>query len=73
MKIEVKENEVKASSKYPYLGIFEDKSFIVLFIKETTGCVVWTNEDSEGVNELSDNWLEHKFTPFNGTITLSND
>jgi hypothetical protein len=73
MKVEIKEKEVKTSIEYPYLGIYEDKSFIVFFISEKTGYVLWRNLYGRNVGDFSSVWVENNFTPFNGTITLSND
>jgi hypothetical protein len=72
MKVEVKENEVKASIKYPYLGINKESDLIVLFTRKVCGVVVKSDENNY-LGHYAENWHEVIFTPFNGTITLSND
>jgi hypothetical protein len=72
MKVEVKENEVKASSKYPYLGKLQGYGTIVLFNEPAIG-IVLNDSETHYQGYYSNVWVEKDFTPFNGTITLSND
>jgi len=72
MKLEIKFNKVKALNKYPYIGIKEDSGAIVLFIFERTGTTLIDGKYNKA-GKFSTNWAESEFTPFNGTITLSND
>lgn len=73
MKAVINENETK--SRYPYLGVLKsDKSVLVLFSGDSKGTVlVSSNDDWENIGEYGERWAEDKFTPFTGSITLSND
>jgi len=74
MKAVINEKETPVKPKYPYLGNFKSKGcdYIVYFINEGEGVVVW---DDNGVREgkISTEFIEEQFTPFTGSITLSND
>ncbi len=72
MKVEVKENKVKPTRKYPYLGIRKESGAIVLFISELTGTTIVGGRHNK-VGKFSESWYEPDFTLFEGTITLSND
>jgi len=72
MKIEVTIKKANALPTYPYLGIRKDVGLIVLFIKAETGVVI-RGTIHNNVGEYSNDWHETKFTPFEGTITLSNN
>jgi hypothetical protein len=56
--------------EYPYLGISESSSTIVLFISEDFGIEI-INSDGEHAFRQG-KWYENAFHKFNGTITLSN-
>lgn len=73
MKVEVNQKEVEPKSEYPCLKISNTK-LIILFTSSKTGIVI--QPDKNGlytVGEYGIDWIESKFTPFTGTITLSND
>ena len=68
-------NEKETKSRYPYLGVLKsDKSVLVLFSGDSKGTVlVSSNDDWENIGEYRERWAEDRFTPFTGSITLSND
>ena len=68
-------NEKETKSRYPYLGILEsDRSVLVLFSGDSKGTVLASsNDDWNNIGEYYERWAEYKFTPFTGSITLSND
>ena len=58
---------------YPYLGIFRDRSFVVLFTDKTEGTVVFVESSSPWpLGRYNTNWTSGLFTPFTGQITLEN-
>lgn len=71
--VKIEQSVESNSAKYPYLGEFKDKTMIVLFTEKDTGFVI---EDTDGgylIGHRSSNWAEEQqFTPFKGSITLSN-
>lgn len=70
MKVTIKE-EIKEIT-YPYIGISEEKRMI-LFTSINTGTVI---EDPKGYYRegvTADDWSEKFFSPFKGTVELSND
>ena len=72
MKVQVKEAEVQQEvKKYPYIGINDKKDNIVLFGSKDNGVVIGGTQYDLG--SFVKNWNENKFTPFKGTITLSNE
>ena len=74
MKSVTRGRTTKATPKYPYLGINLIKTKIVLFDGPSKGTAVWTKQaPSLNLGEYSDEWDEDIFTPYNGTVTLSND
>lgn len=74
MKSKITENQLPADKTYPYLGIYEkDKNFIVLFTSSKNGVIVWTSGRSQyNVGYTGCEWQESQFTPFSGTVQLSN-
>ena len=64
--------EAKPKCKYPYLGIDQKTGGVILFTKRDTGMVVRQDEDFP-IGEYDTNWDESSFTPFAGTVQLSND
>ena len=76
MKAVVKEKKTEETEiTYPWMGIcYTDKKYsIVIFSEHKKGVCVFTNEICNYVGELYDDWAEEMFTPFTGTIELSND
>lgn len=62
-----------AEPMYPclkYLGDTEDERFVVLFTEPDTGVVVAASKYRKLGEQ--DDWDENDFTPFHGTVTLSN-
>ena len=72
MKIEVKENKATISKEYPYLGVYKTFKSIVLFTEPNYGFCLSDDISTFKVGEYSNKWVEHMFTPFNGTVILSN-
>lgn len=60
----------KPRNVYPYLGINNTKTFVVLFTSVNYGVVVWSDGPHGRQIGLNEGWAETNFTPFNGTITL---
>ena len=79
MKAVINEKETPVEeSKYPYLGKADkqvEKQFIVLFTSYKTGVVVQTDKEAYWpLGQFDTHWAEDDcFTPFTGSITLSND
>ena len=72
MKVEIKKDtNQQDSKKYPYIGISKSNSCLILFSSEGTGFVV--DGGNFEIGYYRTNWNEDNFTPFKGTITLSND
>lgn len=57
--------------KYPGLYVNRWKT-VVLFSEPKAGVVVHAGNGLIKVGEYSDEWLMDLFTPFTGTVTLSN-
>ena len=73
MKVEVNQKAVEPKSEYPCLKISESGN-IVLFTSSKTGTVIQSDKSNYyQVGKYSTDWAERNFTPFHGTITLSND
>lgn len=72
MKIEVKQNEAKASPKYPYIGVSKDSGIIILFTGPDSGVCLNKGISKYIEGEYCNNWAESNFEPFNGTVILSN-
>ena len=72
-----KEEEKKEEIKYPCLMEYKTSSanYVVLFSGRNEGTVIWNINPSHeyGVGDFSSQFIGSKFTPFKGTITLSND
>mgnify|MGYP000892709262 CR=1 FL=1 len=71
MKVEVNQKSVEPKSEYPCLKVRES-GLIVLFTSSKTGTVI-QSDNYHQLGEYGIDWIESKFTPFTGTITLSND
>ena len=67
-----KENNAEIS--YPCLMINSRKDVVVLFKAARTGAIVSSpDDDTYRVGGYSGTWSMHGFTPYHGTIELSND
>lgn len=76
MKIVLNKTEKKPEIKFPCLMISSTSDTIVLFFDNKEGTVVWCLEDSSTdceVGEYYDGWNMNIFSPYTGTVTLSND
>lgn len=73
--IEIKKtsDEAKKERTYPYMGINEC-DIMVWFTKPKTGIAIRHSDKKECTN-ITDNWLEHLFSPMQGnyTFTFKND
>ncbi len=73
MKAVINEKETPQQPKYPCLMIAsETTNIIVLFWKYGIGVVVG-NPNTITIGAIKDDWNMARFTPFTGSITLSND
>ena len=70
MKITIDEKPAKPAPEYPRLMMTE-RGNIVWFFKPKHGMTV--KNDNYGEGYYSDNWSMDLFTPFNGSVTMSND
>ena len=67
-------NKKQNNQEITYPCLMESKCEVVLFTSITTGTVVGHKIDSSWpIGYYVDNWLPVMFTPFKGTVTLSND
>ena len=77
MKAVINEKGTPVKPKYPYIGKFthpNEETCIVIFSGEDRGTVLYSSSDRLwSICEFRNNWGEHSFTPFTGSITLSND
>ena len=80
MKSTINEQNTKTKSEYPCLKQIEidGKLNVVLFLSKDTGICIYTEYQHyrlfEGLlGNKKEHWCESQFTPFNGTVTLSND
>jgi len=72
MKSTINLENTKTHNVYPCLKIFNN--MIVFFTDIKTGvCLVNDTETRNYIGRFSNTWGEENFTPFNGTVTLSND
>jgi len=65
-------NEKETPVKYPMLKI-SDSGSIVFFTKASCGVLFKKGDTTTQEFSYSEEWIESKFTPFTGSITLSND
>lgn len=72
MKVKTTTSNTK-EREYPYLGRTESDK-IVLFISPGKGVVLKTGHGPghDYVGKFVETWIENNFTPFNGTVELSN-
>lgn len=78
MKSTVERMELKKESKYPYLGKYANgmggNYFIVLFVREDAGTIVYLTQNTQGrvLGEYLNTWDEKAFVPYTDTVVLSN-
>lgn len=83
MKSVIKNQENAIESSYPCLKIYNNDSklgvYVVLFTEPKNGVVVYSEnqrvkvgDDNKTYSETA-SWAEECFSPFNGTIELSNN
>ena len=77
MKAVINEKETPVKEKeYPWIGKFintEGKAIVVGFKSPRNGTIIYSKSNDWNVFETSSIWDETNFTPFTGSITLSND
>lgn len=75
MKSVIKTNDLKGEIKYPCLMTANSYSgaIIVLFTKKDFGTVVYSERENQPIGHHSEAWAMSDFTPYNGTIKLSNN
>ncbi len=63
-----------AEKVYPYLGIYNQGGFVLMFTEPGKGFVVWSDGSIVGrkVGYFMDSAAEFAFSPFTGQITLEN-
>ena len=71
MQSKIIEKEVEQTVKYPCLMKSTEEDIVVLFTTYGEDPVVWTEDDCFILGKSYD-WVMSYFTPFNGTIELSN-
>jgi hypothetical protein len=64
----------KNESVYPYCGIAEidDDQYIVLFNRNQSGMIIWSNCKDRHVGYYSTTWVEKEFKHWNGTLHFRN-
>lgn len=72
MKITIKNESKPSEIKYPCLMISKSNR-VVLFTENRKGTVLAGGDYGDTIGKHSDIWFEESFTPFTGTIELSND
>ncbi len=58
---------------YPYLGRNQrskNSGFIVLFVSDRQGTVVWSNCADYSVGDYSTGWAMDAFAPYYGSLTI---
>lgn len=70
MKVKIKNENKSTEIKYPCLMV-SARGTIVLFCKSGVGTVI--RSDTSPVGSYENGWCMDLFTPFTGTIELSND
>ena len=75
MKSVIKTNDLKREIKYPILMTAHGSSgtIVVLFRNEGCGIVVYSERKERPIGNYSEGWSMPNFTPFNGTIQLTNE
>ena len=69
----INKQEKAREIKYPCLMITHTGGKIVLFNNECCGTVVCSGRKEQPIGYYSERWMMPNFTPFNGTIELSNN
>ena len=71
----IKTNDLKGEIKYPCLMTADSDSeaIVVLFTKKQYGTVVYSEREEQPIGYYIEEWAMSGFTPFNGTIELSNN
>ena len=72
MKSKIIEEKIEQTIDYPCLMIREDQKLVVLFIYKSNGVVVHPGTSSWKLGQSCQFFEMNYFTPFNGTIELSN-
>lgn len=72
MQSKIIEEKIEQTIDYPSLMIREDQKLVVLFIYKSNGVVVHPGTSSWKLGESCQFFEMNYFTPFNGTIELSN-
>lgn len=70
MKVTVKDSPIGDNVKFPCLMVTND-GYIVWMLKYECGVIL--KHDGWTIGDYSENWDMSQFTPFNGTVELSND
>jgi hypothetical protein len=75
MKVEINNKEQNTEIKFPCLMINKNLKIIVLAtsINFETNSLSGTCVTKKGIGVYSIDWTANEYTPFNGSITLSND
>lgn len=75
MKSVIKENKTEQVDRYPKLMRYEnwDGDFVVFFTEQRKGVIVYAKNCIWEIGYESNSWSEAAFTPFSGTIELSNN
>ncbi len=75
MKSVKKTNDFKGEIKYPCLMTAHDSlgSKVVLFTEKDCGTVVYSEGEQQPIGYYTEAWVMSGFTPFDGTIELSNN
>ena len=70
----IKTNDLKGEIKYPCLMTTHSRilSIVVLFNDRRCGVVVYSEWKFQPIGFYSEEWVMSGFTPFDGTIELSN-
>ena len=71
----IKTNDLKGEIKYPCLMTADGYSgaIVVLFTNKYSGTVVYSERKEQPIGYYTASWAMSDFTPFNGTIELSNN
>ena len=73
MKAVINEKETQVKTKYPCLKKWNGSDIqVVQFTSENTGTLVYESNGKD-LGFYSTEWSEEHYTPFTGSITLSND
>ena len=73
MKAVINEKETPGKDQYPCLMIASKSTDIIVLMSEYGKGVIVGNANALPIGAFKADWNMEKFTPFTGTITLSND